>query len=152
MKTETKEKRILLASSNIDSYFRMRESFHKLTKEDLFHIPFHRRHLTQSNRFSLPGIPCIYLSNSLYLCWEELGRPSNKRLYAARFEYNRNNVRLINLSFIPQKVVFLNSVVIKDKPRKDLEFFLKESLFLGLSFLLHSSILNIEVLISKLNI
>lgn len=44
------------------------------SKEEMFHIPFDKRYLIGNQRFSLSGIPCLYLGGSSYICWEELGR------------------------------------------------------------------------------
>ena len=54
-------------------------------KPDMFHIPFEKRHLVARQRYSLPGLPCLYLGGSLYVCWEELGRPEFHRIHLARF-------------------------------------------------------------------
>lgn len=47
--------------------------FH-FSKDEMFHIPYNKRHLIGNQRFSLSGIPCLYLGSSSYICWEELGR------------------------------------------------------------------------------
>ena len=44
-------------------------------KEEMFHIPFNKRYLVGNQRFSISGLPCLYLGGSPYVCWEELGRP-----------------------------------------------------------------------------
>lgn len=38
---------------------------------DLFHVPFQKRRAIGSNRFSIPGYPCLYLSGSLKTSWSE---------------------------------------------------------------------------------
>ena len=43
-------------------------------QDEMFHIPFEKRHLVGNQRFSLSGLPCLYLGGSSYICWEELGR------------------------------------------------------------------------------
>ncbi len=43
-------------------------------KEDMLHIPFNKRYLVGNQRYSLSGLPCLYLGSSSYICWEELGR------------------------------------------------------------------------------
>lgn len=43
-------------------------------KKDMFHIPYNRRDLVGNQRYSLSGLPCLYLGSSSYICWEELGR------------------------------------------------------------------------------
>lgn len=47
--------------------------FH-LSKNEMFHIPYDKRSLVGNQRFSLSGLPCLYLGGSSYICWEELGR------------------------------------------------------------------------------
>jgi hypothetical protein len=56
------------------------------TKPELFHIPFHEKHKVTRQRYSIPGLPCLYLGGSLYICWEELRRPRFESVHAARFE------------------------------------------------------------------
>lgn len=47
--------------------------FH-FSKDEMFHIPYNKRNLVGNQRFSLSGLPCLYLGGSSYICWEELGR------------------------------------------------------------------------------
>lgn len=42
----------------------------------MLHLPFPMRGKTGNYRFSIPGIPSLYLGNSSYACWLELGRPA----------------------------------------------------------------------------
>ncbi len=133
--------RIFLASGNIVNYFRIREHFNRLSKEEIFHIPFQQRHLTKSNRFSVSGLPCLYLSNTLYLCWEELGKPTNKKLQASKFVYDRNKLKLIDLTYIPQKIVFLNQPNKACGSTKPMSLFFRESLItwpLSFASLIHT--------------
>lgn len=62
----------------------------QLTRRDLFHIPFEKRQLVASQRYSIPGLPSLYLASSLWIAWEELGRPALASLHASRFEGNGN--------------------------------------------------------------
>ncbi len=55
-------------------------------QQDLFHIPFEKRQLVGSQRYSIPGLPSLYLGSSLWISWEELGRPDFSLLHASRFE------------------------------------------------------------------
>lgn len=48
-------------------------------------MPFEKRHLVTRQRYSLPGLPCLYLGGTLYICWEEVGRPNFDTIYYARF-------------------------------------------------------------------
>lgn len=47
--------------------------FH-FSKDEMFHIPYEKRNLVGNQRFSISGLPCLYLGGSSYICWEELGR------------------------------------------------------------------------------
>ncbi|HHT9121248.1 MAG TPA: hypothetical protein ACFYEF_00150 [Candidatus Wunengus sp. YC63] len=42
-----------------------------LASIDLFHVPFQNRRAIGTNRFSIPGYPCLYLSDSLKTSWSE---------------------------------------------------------------------------------
>lgn len=57
---------------------------------DLFHVPFTKRNLIKSYRFSLPGYPCLYLSKSMYSCWEEMRRPALDSFFYAGFKTIKN--------------------------------------------------------------
>lgn len=64
-------------------------------QKDLFHVPFEERFKVRNDRYSVAGIPALYLGATPYICWEELGRlreneiwfskviPSNKYKYLA---------------------------------------------------------------------
>ena len=58
--------------------FRARETslYHSLNRNEMFHIPYNKRFLVGNQRYSISGIPCLYLGESTYICWEELGRPN----------------------------------------------------------------------------
>ena len=82
--------------------FRMRagENLGQFGEVDMFHIPFQSRHLVSSQRYSIPGFPTLYLGNSIYTCWNEIGRPRIENSVVASFLPKRN-VKCIDLR-IPQ--------------------------------------------------
>lgn len=45
-------------------------------RDEMFHIPFEKRHLVSNQRFSLTGYPCLYIGKSIYGSWEEVNRPN----------------------------------------------------------------------------
>jgi hypothetical protein len=70
-----------------------------LKREDIFHVPFSKRKYVNSYRFSIPGLPAIYLGSSSYVCWEELSRISLDELFISRFRFNKGiQVNLLNIS------------------------------------------------------
>lgn len=101
---ETLKERLLLLPRKIvpsgQCFYRVRTSSeHKiLGKKDLFHIPFELRNKISTQRFSIPGFPCLYLGNTVYICWEELNRPNFHDIQVAKFE-NQSEINLHNLSY-----------------------------------------------------
>lgn len=91
-------------------FYRIRTSDeHKiLEKKDLFHIPFELRNKISTQRFSIPGFPCLYLGNSVYICWEELNRPKFHDIQVAKFE-NNTEINLYNLSYEQYNLQKLNA-------------------------------------------
>jgi len=65
---------------------------------DMFHVPFEKRYEINTTRFSLPGVPCLYLSNSIYTCWEELERPAFAQMPVSRFELSGKNFKFLDFS------------------------------------------------------
>ena len=79
-----------------------RESDTSLTREDMFHIPFEKRHRICTQRYSIPGLPCLYLSGSLYTCWAEMGRPPFHELAASAFWLRpHKTIKVLNLCTRP---------------------------------------------------
>ena len=65
---------------------RVAESTENIKHEDMLHIPFDRRNIVSSQRFSLSGTPCIYLAKSSYTCWLELNRPEENKFFVSAFK------------------------------------------------------------------
>lgn len=95
-----------LADNYIDSevlhWFRARTSnYTPLTSDDLRHIPFNKRSAITNQRYSINGIPCLYLGSSAFVCWEELNRPTPDTLWINRYMQNQayNSIfKVLNLS------------------------------------------------------
>jgi hypothetical protein len=72
-------------------------------RKDIFHVPFERRHRVQRQRYSIPGLPCLYLGATLFVCWDELRRPPFHKLYAARFKAAEGaNISVLDISATPR--------------------------------------------------
>jgi hypothetical protein len=67
---------------------RTRDSKEVYSRQGLFHVPFSKRGKIRTSRYSIPGFPSLYLSNSIYVAWEELKRPKFEDIQASRFELN----------------------------------------------------------------
>ncbi len=77
---------------NSRSLFRIRYNDNHLSeRSEIFHIPFEKRHLVKNQRYSIAGIPCLYLGTSLYVCWQEMDKPDFSKLYLSYFKINKDN-------------------------------------------------------------
>lgn len=78
--------------------YRLREKGGVADFGDLFHVPFESRHKVGSARYSIPGYPTLYLSNSIFLAYKELGEPRYENLYVSKFlhtkQFNRTETLL----------------------------------------------------------
>lgn len=77
------------------------------TADEMFHVPFEERHKLKTNRYSVPGLPCLYLSNSVLTCWAELNQPPLEKIVVSRF---RTSDRLNYLNLIPDYQWFRDSL------------------------------------------
>lgn len=88
-----------------DYFYRARNndgSIHSF--KDMFHIPNNKRGIVKTERFSTPGYPCLYLGNTVYDCWEEMGRPSFEELFFSCFRVT-NDFKVYDL-LKPNRVAF----------------------------------------------
>ncbi|QDK12124.1 hypothetical protein [Klebsiella aerogenes] len=80
--------------------FRVRKSERPLsTRKDIFHIPFKQRHLVKAQRYSVAGLPCLYLGTSLYICWREMDKPDFDKLYISSFITESHDEKSLLLNF-----------------------------------------------------
>lgn len=67
------------------------------TAGELFHIPFYLRHIVGPMRYSVAGLPSLYLGGSSHVCWRELGEPDLATISVSRFHAVQNtNLRVLN--------------------------------------------------------
>lgn len=93
-----------------------RSEFKIPDRADIFHIPFEKRRLVGNQRYSITGLPCLYLGSSLWICWEELGRPPLDSLWVSRFRIKRP-VSVLDFQFSPHQIWRMFEVLHKGTPR-----------------------------------
>ncbi len=77
-------------------FYRVRISNNKtLKREEMFHIPFEIREKVSTQRYSIPGLPCLYLADSIFVCWEELGRPDINTFHVARADLSQSKLKFL---------------------------------------------------------
>ena len=79
-------------------FYRMRKAnnYHLFKNAEMFHIPFEKNYLIKNERFSISGFPSFYLGSSVYVCWEEMGRPDFDHANVAVYT-NRDHCTIIDL-------------------------------------------------------
>lgn len=116
-------------------FYRMRISKDKnVTKlGEIFHISFDKRYLVSTQRYSVAGVPSLYLGNSLYACWQELEKPNLDDTFVSEF----NSTQQINiLDFAITFNIIKNSLDTEQliEEEKVLSFFILYPLIFTCSF------------------
>jgi|GEM_PF-51794 len=87
-----------IKSSDLKKLFRIRVEDKILSdKKEMFHIPFQLRHLVKTQRYSIPGLPCLYFGASSYISWKEIGEPPLNNVYISRFE-TRDSIKILDFA------------------------------------------------------
>ncbi len=90
-----------------DPFYRARVSKTNITRRsEMFHRDFSEREYASSERFSIPGLPCLYLSNSIYVCWEEMNRPKIGDFFVSRFQKENHDLKILDISNNPNNLKF----------------------------------------------
>ncbi|WP_318582146.1 hypothetical protein [Bacillus paranthracis] len=101
---------------------------HIYSSDEMFHIPFDLRHLVSTNRYSIPGLPCVYLGSSALTCWEEMNKPDLNSVQTSLFF--TNNINYLDLSIPPgaavDDIIFFHNRKGHLKNDKDMEDKYKE--------------------------
>ena len=83
---------------------RIGNPYQSFSCEDMYHIPLNLRKYTKTQRYSMPGIPCIYLAQNSYVVWKEMQMPSFDSLSISAFKITNKKLKLIDLTY-PFEVV-----------------------------------------------
>lgn len=59
-------------------------------RKDIFHIPNNQRHKVSQQRYSITGVPCLYLSGCAFTAWLELNKPNFSNLWCGGFRANKD--------------------------------------------------------------
>ncbi len=78
---------------------RMVEGRNRVLKaNEMFHVPFELVRKIGNNRFSISGYPCLYLSNSIWACWEEMKEPGMEDFCTSLVKPTKD-IELLDLRF-----------------------------------------------------
>lgn len=107
--------------------YRMRtaRSGQSLTRAELFHIPYEKRDRVGAQRYSLSGVPMLYLSSSIYGCWEEMGRPELSSTWISAYRLREDkHVKVLNFAYRPAYVATLLDAHGSQSPAPDVQAFI----------------------------
>ncbi len=76
---------------------RLNENVVDYSSNEMSHIPFGKRSIVKSERFSIPGLPCLYLGNTSYVCWIEMGCPADYKFNVSPIVLD-NSQKVFNLA------------------------------------------------------
>lgn len=100
------------------SFYRTRPAGgQRFTRRDLFHNPFQNRGRVATSRYSIPGLPALYLGNSAYVCWEEYNQEPISNLYFSRFK-NEEAVVLVRIQRLEDFTAEMKAASFLDERRK----------------------------------
>ncbi|MGL5257093.1 MAG: hypothetical protein ACRC76_08640 [Proteocatella sp.] len=87
---------------------------------DMIHIPFNNRGKVSTQRFSIPGLPSIYLGRSAYICWIELGKPADNTFNVSHVQLD-DDIKLFSIATNIEKINrYLSGI--DDMENYDLDF------------------------------
>ena len=69
-----------------------------LKAQEMFHVPFELMRKIGNNRFSISGYPCLYLSNTIWACWEEMKEPAMEDFCTSLVKPTKD-IELLDLRF-----------------------------------------------------
>ena len=105
------------------TFFRARTSYYTDYRE-MYHIPLNKRDIVGTERFSIPGMPCLYLGASSYDVWLEMGRPgySNFNVSAFKLTNQGKKLQVLNLVTSLYHIAGINTIVFeKDKSKSNID-------------------------------
>lgn len=79
------------------TYFKIRKGKFS-DPADMYQLPFEKRGKAATARFSIAGLPILYLGESLYISWEEMGRPNLDDITFAAFRFKERPL-MVDLTY-----------------------------------------------------
>lgn len=92
-----------------EMYYRIRpisdNSIFPLERKELFHIPYKLNYLVGTERYSMPGHPCLYLASQAELGWFECRKP--RKFAIAKFAIPQDEDRDLKFIDFSEKLMLL---------------------------------------------
>ena len=105
---EIEDSMLLSSTLGADILFRGRANKDDEDYDDdqMYHIPLNKRGIITTQRYSFPGLPCLYAGASVYTCWVEMNRPSFDKFQVATLAPSEETqkMKVYDLCNIPQRL------------------------------------------------
>lgn len=75
------------------------DSYNCFKPSEMHQIPLNRRDLISAQRFSIPGLPCLYLANNSFVVWNELKKPNFPNIVVSTFKILDLNKKIIDMTY-----------------------------------------------------
>jgi len=89
--------------------------------KDLLHIPFDNRGIIKNQRFSINGLPCLYLASTTYGTWVEMGRPAESEFQVSAFKLPKD-LLVLDLTIQQHLINGMGSIASDDEIKKALYY------------------------------
>lgn len=100
------------------TFFRARVGRRKFIYSELLSIPNTMRELVSTQRFSIPGIPCLYLGSTSYCCWLEMDKPKDDEFNVSAVKIDGNK-KILDLAFDLNTLKTITMQVQANSPKVD---------------------------------
>lgn len=78
------------------SFYKARVAVEAIKRIDMLHIPFDKRGLITTQRFSIAGVPCLYVATTALGCWLEMEIPEFDVFQVSSYKLP-NDLKVLNL-------------------------------------------------------
>lgn len=85
--------------------------------KDMLHLPKNLRSKSGNYRFSIPGNPSLYLSNTSYGCWIETGNPDDNHFNVSPALLDGKQ-KILNLAVYTHNLLYLESLDNEEREKK----------------------------------
>lgn len=105
-------------------YFKARIKHDNLKRNDMLHIPFNKRNITTTQRYSMAGVPCLYLASTSFGAWIEMGRPASNVFNVSAYKLP-GDLNILNLCQFPEFIEGSSSTISKTDEFNNLSQFIE---------------------------
>lgn len=102
-------------------FYRARIGTEKYDIKDMLHIPFDNRGIIQNKRFSINGLPCLYLASTTYGSWLEMGKPANDEFQVCAYILPKD-LQILDLTIRQDLINGLSSMATNKEIKQALDY------------------------------